>query len=149
MCILMPFGARKVGQVKNSDELRRLMLWAIMGLIINYLLISAFSRASIPIFFLTLFGAGLFAGVLFAGDTIAIMDSLEPEKTASGLAALSMVRQIAAVIGIAFFGTLAEVATKISGSSSQGHILRIGASGLVTIVAWFTLRSALSPVRSD
>lgn len=149
MCILMPFGARKIGQVKNSHELRRLMLWAIMGLMINYLLIGIFARASIPIFFLTLFGAGLFAGVLFAGDTIAIMDSLEPEKTASGLAALSMVRQIAAVIGIALFGTLAEVSTKISGSSFQGHILGIGASGLVTIVAWFILRSALSPVRSD
>ena len=69
MCILMPFGARKIGQVKNSQELRRLMLWAIMGLMINYLLIGVFARASIPIFFLTLFGAGLFAGVLFAGDT--------------------------------------------------------------------------------
>lgn len=144
MCMLMPVGAKIIGRVDSQHTLRRAMLWGSLALTFNYIIIAIFAQSHVVIFFLTLFGAGLCAGVLFSGDTVAIMDSLEPAKTASGLAALSMVRQISAVIGIALFGTFGEIVAKISGSVITGHIWGIAISGVVTLLAWFTLKDALS-----
>jgi DHA2 family methylenomycin A resistance protein-like MFS transporter len=145
MCFLMPAGARVIGKVKNSAGLRSAMLWGAFLLAVGQVTIAVFAKAPLPIFLCSLVFNGLFAGVLFSGDTVAIMESLDREKASSGLAALSMVRQIGAVIGIALFGTLSEIATKLSGSVMSGEMWGIAACGLVTLLAWTTLKDALNP----
>ena len=76
------------------------------------------------------------------------MDSLEPEKAASGLAALSMVRQVSAVVGIASIGTISEIIANYSKSEVNGRIWGIGISGVLTFGAWISLKYGLKKVAS-
>ena len=144
LCVLTPVGARVTGRVTSARALRRTMLTAAFCLACNHLIIGILAQTSIPILLATLVTVGLFFGMLFGGDTIAIMQSLEPAKAASGLAALSMVRQVAAVLGIAVFGTISEIAGKLTHSVIHGQMLGVAACGLFGFTAWFTLRDALS-----
>lgn len=144
LCFLMPVGARISGRVTSARALRRTMLTAAFCLACNHLIIAIFAQTSTGIFLVTLVTVGLFFGILFGSDTIAIMQSLEPAKAASGLAALSMVRQVAAVLGIAIFGTISEVAGKVTGSVIHGQMWGVAACGLFGFTAWLTLRVALT-----
>lgn len=148
MCILMPIGSNILGRVKNSNSLRKVMLIASFLLGLQYLVIVVLAQVSTPTFLITLIFAGLFAGILFAGDTVAIMDSLEPEKAASGLAALSMVRQVSAVVGIASIGTISEIIANFSKSEINGRLWGIGISGVLTFGAWISLKYGLKRVES-
>jgi hypothetical protein len=119
------------------------MLWASFLLGIDYIVVSIFAQSTIPVFLFTLIFSGLFAGILFGGDTVAVMESLEPAKAASGLAALSMVRQISAVIGIAMIGTISEVIGNYAENAVTGRLWGIAVSGLITFAAWVMLRDGL------
>jgi DHA2 family methylenomycin A resistance protein-like MFS transporter len=148
MCILMPVGSNILGRVRNSDGLRKVMLLASALLGLQYINIALLAQRSTLTFLLTLIFAGLFAGILFAGDTVAIMDSLEPEKVASGLAALSMVRQVSAVVGIASIGTISEIIANYSKSEVNGRLWGIGISGVLTFGAWISIKYGLKKVES-
>lgn len=148
MCILMPVGSNILGRVRNSDGLRKVMLLASALLGLQYINIALLAQRSTLTFLLTLIFAGLFAGILFAGDTVAIMDSLEPEKVASGLAALSMVRQVSAVVGIASIGTVSEIIANYSNSEVNGRLWGIGISGVLTFGAWISIKYGLKKVES-
>ena len=124
------------------------MLLASLLLGLQYLNIALLAQINTPTFLLTIIFAGLFAGILFAGDTVAIMDSLEPEKAASGLAALSMVRQVSAVVGIASIGTISEIIANYSKSEVNGRLCGIGISGVLTFGAWISLKYGLKKVAS-
>jgi len=143
MCIFMPLGSTILGKVKSSNELRKIMLFASFLLGIDYIVISLFAQSPMPIFLFTLIFSGFFAGILFAGDTVAIMESLEPAKAASGLAALSMVRQISAVIGIAMIGTISEVIGNFADNAVTGRLWGLAVSGIITFSAWVMLRDGL------
>ena len=147
-CILMPVGSNILGRVRNSDGLRKVMLLASALLGLQYINIALLAQRSTLTFLLTLIFAGLFAGILFAGDTVAIMDSLEPEKVASGLAALSMVRQVSAVVGIASIGTVSEIIANYSNSEVNGRLWGIGISGVLTFGAWISIKYGLKKVES-
>ena len=84
------------------------MLGGSIGLVAGYLIISSVSQAALPMLLVSVTISGLCAGLLFSGDTIAILRVIEPDKASSGLAALSLVRQIGAVFGIALFGSASE-----------------------------------------
>lgn len=144
LCALTPVGSRISGRVTSMRALRRTMLIASFCLASNHLIIAIFAQTSVSILLVTLVTVGLFFGMLFGGDTIAIMQSLEPAKAASGLAALSMVRQVSTVLGIAVFGTISEIAGKATGSVIHGEMLGIGACGLFGFTAWLMLRDALT-----
>jgi DHA2 family methylenomycin A resistance protein-like MFS transporter len=143
MCILMPLGSNILGKVKSSNGLRTVMLLASFLLGIDYIVVAIFAQSPVPIFLLTLIFSGLFAGILFGGDTVAVMESLEPAKAASGLAALSMVRQISAVIGIAMIGTISEVIGNYANNAVTGRLWGIAVSGIITFGAWVMLRDGL------
>ena len=143
MCVCMPLGSTILGKVKSSNELRKVMLLASFLLGVDYIVISLFAQSPMPIFLFTLIFSGFFAGILFAGDTVAIMESLEPAKAASGLAALSMVRQISAVIGIAMIGTISEVIGNMADNAVTGRLWGIAVSGIITFSAWVMLRDGL------
>ncbi len=143
--IFMPVGARIIGKVKTSASLRKAMLWGSFMLFVDQIAIAVFAQAPVAIFLFTLIFAGGFAGILFGGDTIAIMDSLESSKASSGLAALSTVRQIAAVIGIALFGTISEISTRVTSSTIHDQVWGIAACGCATFFSWAILRDALNP----
>ena len=143
MCVCMPLGSTILGKVKSSNELRKVMLLASFLLGVDYIVIALFAQSPMPIFLFTLIFSGFFAGILFAGDTSAIMESLEPAKAASGLAALSMVRQISAVIGIAMIGTISEVIGNMADNAVTGRLWGIAISGIITFSAWLMLRDGL------
>ena len=143
MCVCMPLGSTILGKVKSSNELRKVMLLASFLLGVDYIVIALFAQSPMPIFLFTLIFSGFFAGILFAGDTSAIMESLEPAKAASGLAALSMVRQISAVIGIAMIGTISEVIGNMANNAVTGRLWGIAISGIITFSAWVMLRDGL------
>ena len=143
MCVCMPLGSTILGKVKSSSELRKVMLLASFLLGVDYIVIALFAQSPMPIFLFTLIFSGFFAGILFAGDTSAIMESLEPAKAASGLAALSMVRQISAVIGIAMIGTISEVIGNMADNAVTGRLWGIAISGIITFSAWLMLRDGL------
>ena len=143
MCVCMPLGSTILGKVKSSNELRKVMLLASFLLGVDYIVIALFAQSPMPIFLFTLIFSGFFAGILFAGDTSAIMESLEPAKAASGLAALSMVRQISAVIGIAMIGTISEVIGNMAENAVTGRLWGIAISGIITFSAWLMLRDGL------
>ena len=143
MCVCMPLGSTILGKVKSSNELRKVMLLASFLLGVDYIVIALFAQSPMPIFLFTLIFSGFFAGILFAGDTSAIMESLEPAKAASGLAALSMVRQISAVIGIAMIGTISEVIGNMADNAVSGRLWGIAISGIITFSAWLMLRDGL------
>ncbi len=143
MCVCMPLGSTILGKVKSSNELRKVMLLASFLLGVDYIVIALFAQSPMPIFLFTLIFSGFFAGILFAGDTSAIMESLEPAKAASGLAALSMVRQISAVIGIAMIGTVSEVIGNMADNAVTGRLWGIAISGIITFSAWLMLRDGL------
>ena len=143
MCVCMPLGSTILGKVKSSNELRKVMLLASFLLGINYIVIALFAQSPMAVFLFTLIFSGFFAGILFAGDTVAIMESLEPAKAASGMAALSMVRQISAVIGIAMIGTISEVIGNMADNAVTGRLWGIAISGIITFGAWLMLRDGL------
>lgn len=143
MCVCMPLGSTILGKVKSSSELRKVMLLASFLLGVDYIVIALFAQSPMPIFLFTLIFSGFFAGILFAGDTVAIMESLEPAKAASGMAALSMVRQISAVIGIAMIGTISEVIGNMADNAVTGRLWGIAISGIITFSAWLMLRDGL------
>jgi MFS family permease len=143
MCVCMPLGSTILGKVKSSSELRKVMLLASFLLGVDYIVIALFAQSPMPIFLFTLIFSGFFAGILFAGDTVAIMESLEPAKAASGMAALSMVRQISAVIGIAMIGTISEVIGNMADDAVTGRLWGIAISGIITFSAWLMLRDGL------
>ena len=143
MCVCMPLGSTILGKVKSSNELRKVMLLASFLLGVDYIVIALFAQSPMPIFLFTLIFSGFFAGILFAGDTSAIMESLEPAKAASGLAALSMVRQISAVIGIAMIGTISEVIGNMADNAVTGRLWGIAISGIITFSAWLMLKDGL------
>jgi MFS family permease len=143
MCVCMPLGSTILGKVKSSSELRKTMLLASFLLGVDYSVIALFAQSPMPIFLFTLIFSGFFAGILFAGDTVAIMESLEPAKAASGMAALSMVRQISAVIGIAMIGTISEVIGNMADNAVTGRLWGIAISGIITFSAWLMLRDGL------
>jgi MFS family permease len=143
MCVCMPLGSTILGKVKSSNELRKVMLLASFLLGVDYIVIALFAQSPMPIFLFTLIFSGFFAGILFAGDTSAIMESLEPAKAASGMAALSMVRQISAVIGIAMIGTISEVIGNMADNAVTGRLWGIAISGIITFSAWLMLRDGL------
>jgi MFS family permease len=143
MCVCMPLGSTILGKVKSSNELRKVMLIAAFLLGVDYIVIALFAQSPMAIFLFTLIFSGFFAGILFAGDTSAIMESLEPAKAASGMAALSMVRQISAVIGIAMIGTISEIIGNIADNAVTGRLWGIAISGIITFSAWIMLRDGL------
>ena len=143
MCVCMPLGSTILGKVKNSNELRKVMLLASFLLGVDYIVIALFAQSPMTVFLFTLIFSGFFAGILFAGDTVAIMESLEPAKAASGMAALSMVRQISAVIGIAMIGTISEVIGNMADNAVTGRLWGIAISGIITFSAWLMLRDGL------
>ena len=143
MCVCMPLGSTILGKVKSSNELRKVMLLASFLLGVDYIVIALFAQSPMTVFLFTLIFSGFFAGILFAGDTVAIMESLEPAKAASGLAALSMVRQISAVIGIAMIGTVSEVIGNMADNAVTGRLWGIAISGIITFSAWLMLRDGL------
>jgi MFS family permease len=143
MCVCMPLGSTILGKVKSSNELRKVMLIAAFLLGVDYIVIALFAQSPMPIFLFTLIFSGFFAGILFAGDTSAIMESLEPAKAASGMAALSMVRQISAVIGIAMIGTISEIIGNMADNAVTGRLWGIAISGIITFSAWIMLRDGL------
>jgi MFS family permease len=143
MCVCMPLGSTILGKVKSSSELRKVMLLASFLLGVDYIVIALFAQSPMPIFLFTLIFSGFFAGILFAGDTVAIMESLEPAKAASGMAALSMVRQISAVIGIAMIGTISEVIGNMADKAVTGRLWGIAISGIITFSAWLMLKDGL------
>ena len=143
MCVCMPLGSTILGKVKSSSELRKVMLLASFLLGVDYIVIALFAQSPMPIFLFTLIFSGFFAGILFAGDTVAIMESLEPAKAASGMAALSMVRQISAVIGIAMIGTISEVIGNMAENAVTGRLWGIAICGIITFSAWLMLKDGL------
>ena len=143
MCVCMPLGSTILGKVKSSNELRKVMLLASFLLGVDYIVIALFAQSPMAVFLFTLIFSGFFAGILFAGDTVAIMESLEPAKAASGMAALSMVRQISAVIGIAMIGTISEVIGNMADNAVTGRLWGIAISGIITFSAWLMLRDGL------
>ena len=143
MCVCMPLGSTILGKVKSSNELRKVMLLASFLLGVDYIVIALFAQSPMTVFLFTLIFSGFFAGILFAGDTVAIMESLEPAKAASGMAALSMVRQISAVIGIAMIGTISEVIGNMADNAVTGRLWGIAISGIITFSAWLMLRDGL------
>ena len=143
MCVCMPLGSTILGKVKSSNELRKVMLLASFLLGVDYIVIALFAQSPMTVFLFTLIFSGFFAGILFAGDTVAIMESLEPAKAASGMAALSMVRQISAVIGIAMIGTISEVIGNMADNAVTGRLWGIAICGIITFSAWLMLRDGL------
>ena len=143
MCVCMPLGSTILGKVKSSNELRKVMLLASFLLGVDYIVIALFAQSPMAVFLFTLIFSGFFAGILFAGDTVAIMESLEPAKAASGMAALSMVRQISAVIGIAMIGTISEVIGNMADNAVTGRLWGIAICGIITFGAWLMLRDGL------
>ena len=143
LCVCMPLGSTILGKVKNSNELRKVMLLASFLLGVDYIVIALFAQSPMTVFLFTLIFSGFFAGILFAGDTVAIMESLEPAKAASGMAALSMVRQISAVIGIAMIGTISEVIGNMADNEVTGRLWGIAICGIITFSAWLMLRDGL------
>ena len=143
MCVFMPLGSTILGKVKSSNELRKVMLLASFLLGVDYIVIALFAQSPMPIFLFTLIFSGFFAGILFAGDTVAIMESLEPAKAASGMAALSMVRQISAVIGIAMIGTISEIIGNMADNAVTGRLWGIAICGIITFSAWLMLKDGL------
>jgi MFS family permease len=143
MCVFMPLGSTILGKVKSSNELRKVMLLASFLLGVDYIVIALFAQSPMAVFLFTLIFSGFFAGILFAGDTVAIMESLEPAKAASGMAALSMVRQISAVIGIAMIGTISEIIGNMADNAVTGRLWGIAICGIITFSAWLMLKDGL------
>ncbi len=143
LCILMPLGSRMTGNWSAQVGLRRIMVGAALGLAFIYVMIGAASRGPLPILLPTLLFAGLFTGLLFSGDTIAIMDSVESNKASSGLAALSLVRQIGGVVGVSLFVSISEVIGWAVHSTYNGYAIGIAICGVATISCWWLLRIAL------
>jgi DHA2 family methylenomycin A resistance protein-like MFS transporter len=143
MCVFMPLGSTILGKVKSSNELRKVMLLASFLLGVDYIVIALFAQSPMAVFLFTLIFSGFFAGILFAGDTVAIMESLEPAKAASGMAALSMVRQISAVIGIAMIGTISEIIGNMADNAVTGRLWGIAICGIITFSAWIMLKDGL------
>ncbi len=147
-CILMPVGSRISGRIKNVPDLRKIMLRGSIALSVGYVIIAALSQGPFLLMLATLSIAGFCAGLLFSGDTIAILNILEPAKASSGLATLSLVRQIGAVFGIALIGSASELFGRAT-SIDNGKSLAIALAGVATLSCYFLLKKALTATVHD
>jgi len=147
-CVLMPVGSRISGKIKSVPDLKKIMLRGSIALSIGYVLIAAISQGPFLLMLLTLSISGFCAGLLFSGDTIAILNILEPAKASSGLATLSLVRQIGAVFGIALLGSASELFGRAT-NTNDGKSLAIALAGVVTLSCFFLLRKALTATVHD
>ncbi|MDA0636315.1 MFS transporter [Nonomuraea sp. MCN248] len=109
----MPFGGRLTGRLAQGGSLRRLMAGAITVLALAYVLVAALALGPLAWIAAPLLLTGFASGVLYSGDTLAVLGTVDPGKTASGLASLSLVRQVGAVLGIAVLGSLSALAERI------------------------------------
>jgi DHA2 family methylenomycin A resistance protein-like MFS transporter len=148
-CILMPLGARISGRVVTIVDLRKVMLRGSIVLAVGYVIIAFAAQSPFVILLLTLLVTGFCAGLLFSGDTIAIVKVLSPEKASSGLATLSLMRQVGSVFGVALFGSVSELLGRGGSSINTGKSVTIALSGVATLSSYFFLRKALSPTPHD
>ena len=148
-CLFMPLGSRITGSKSTLSHLRKVMLGGSIGLVAGYLIISSVSQAALPMLLVSVTISGLCAGLLFSGDTIAILRVIEPDKASSGLAALSLVRQIGAVFGIALFGSASEWIARAGTTVANARSITIALCALGTIPCYFLLRLGLKPTALD
>jgi hypothetical protein len=73
--------------------------------------------------------------MLFAGDTLAVLHLVSPDRASSGLATLSMVRQCGSVLGVAVLGAAADAAGRLVGNTVDGLRLGLVLGGLGALPA--------------
>jgi DHA2 family methylenomycin A resistance protein-like MFS transporter len=105
----MPLGGQTMGRLASAGVVSRAMGLAVGVLALAYVVIAMFALDPLVWIVLPLLLTGFTAGLLYSGDTLAVLGAVAPDKAASGLAALSLVRQVGAVIGIAVLGSLSSM----------------------------------------
>jgi MFS family permease len=132
----MPVGGLLAGRLATRLGLRRLMPVAASCLAGGYALAAALAGAPLGLLLAALAVTGLAVGVLFASDTLAVLEVVDPREAPSGLAALSTVRQVGSVVGVASLGAVAGLA----GAPAAGLL----AAGLLAVPAVVTLARTLA-----
>lgn len=106
----MPLGGRLTARLAHRGGLARVMAGAIAVLAVAYVLVACAALGPTALIVVPLVLSGFAAGILYNGDTLAVLGNVEAARAASALAALSLVRQTGAVLGIAVLGSLATLA---------------------------------------
>jgi MFS family permease len=132
--VLMPVGSQLTGRLAGRLPLRRLMTSAALTIALTLVIAAWLSSGALPLAVPALAMTGMAAGVLFAADTLAVLELVEPERASSGLATLSLVRQCGNVLGVTVLGTVAATSGRLVESTAVGLQLGLAVGGVLALV---------------
>ena len=138
----MPLGGQLSGRLGPRMGQRAMMTVAAIALGLCYACAAGLALAPLALLLIPLLGAGVACGTLFAADTVAALSIVAPEKVSSGLASVSLSRQVGALVGIAGLGTLSETvsATTHPLGARTSMVVASVTLGLCSVLLWRFLR---------
>lgn len=141
---LLPVGSQLAGRLAARIGLGRLMALAAACLASAFGASALAFRVDIGVAVLPALAIGAAVGLLFAGDTVATMDLLTGDRLPSGLANLSISRQVGSVIGVAVLGTVHHYAGRVVAPGPEALAVTLSIAALAVVPAWWLLRTRVS-----
>ncbi|GGM45829.1 MFS transporter [Dactylosporangium sucinum] len=127
----IPLGSQLAGSLGTRLGLRVVMAAAALVLGIGYTIVAGLALAPPALLAVPLLITGLASGALFASDTVAALAVATPQKVSSGLASVSLSRQVGSLLGIAGLGALSAAVTPVS--QPAGARVAMVMAGLVVL----------------
>ncbi|PVG80774.1 hypothetical protein DDE18_21215 [Nocardioides gansuensis] len=135
----MPLAGAIVNAVRPWLDNLQLMTAGLATLTLAFVALGLGSHLHPALLFLPLLGIGLGAGVLYFVDTNVVLEQVRGPEAASAMAALSLMRQIGSVLGIAAMASVGQLAVS-AGLASTGAPIAFLVSG--AMVGAITLEAA-------
>lgn len=144
----LPVGSQLAGRLAARIGLGRLMAVAAACLVAAFAASAVAFRVDLAVAILAILGIGASVGLLFAGDTVATMDLVAGDQLPSGLANLSLSRQVGSVVGVAVLGTVHQQAGRVVDPGPEALAATLGVAALAVVPAWWLLRTRVAPALS-
>jgi MFS family permease len=147
---LLPLGSYAAGRLAARLGIGRVMTSAAAGQAAAFTLGGLALWVDIRLGLALFVAVGLAVGLLFASDTVATMELVPARGLPSGLANLSLARQVGSVVGVAVLGTLYQSTRRFVEPGAHALAVTLVCAGVAMLPAcWLIWRrvSATLPAR--
>lgn len=132
----MPLAGQLAGPLARRRPVPVIMTGSAAAMAVAYVTLGLIAFLPVPALILPLLFIGLTCGLLYSFDTQAVLERVPPDRSASALATLALMRQVGGVLGIAVLGSLAQVSGQIQRMSGERVALVATGLLLVPAAAW-------------